>query len=84
MHSLTSSSFIIYLWGETFGLRTVLFIFENFDQKKPKKEFQNAKIFSQKSDDLNRFLFMDKIYFKSQILVHEYVPLLDHFCIPVL
>ena len=24
MHSLTSSSFIICLWGETFGLRTIL------------------------------------------------------------
>ena len=26
MHSLTSSSFIICLWGETFGSRTILFI----------------------------------------------------------
>ena len=26
MHSLTLSSFIICLWGETFGLRTILFI----------------------------------------------------------
>ena len=25
MHSLTSSSFIICLWGETFGSRTILF-----------------------------------------------------------
>ena len=27
MHSLTSSSFIICLWGETFGSRTVLLNF---------------------------------------------------------
>ena len=27
MHSLTSSSFIICLWGETFGLRTILGFF---------------------------------------------------------
>ena len=27
MHSITSSSFIICLWGETFGLRTILFLY---------------------------------------------------------
>ena len=26
----------------------------------------------------------EKVYFKSQILVHEYWTILDHFCVPVL
>ena len=27
---------------------------------------------------------MEKVYLKSQILVHEYWTILDHFCVPVL
>ena len=29
-------------------------------------------------------LILEKVYLKSQILVHEYWTILDHFCIPVL
>ena len=32
---------------------------------------------------LSRLLFLEKLYFKSQILVHQYWTIQDHFCVPV-
>ena len=32
---------------------------------------------------LSRLLFLEKLYFKSQIRVHQYWTIQDHFCVPV-
>ena len=48
MHSLTSSYFIICLWGETFGSRTILFSWEmKFSQKENFQILSNAPLSSQ-------------------------------------
>ena len=36
------------------------------------------------ADIIMTFKFPEKVNFKSQILVHEYWTMLDHFCVPVL
>ena len=47
-----------------------------YDQHVEYKLYKNSTLFV----NLNR----EKVYFKSQILVHEYWTILDHFCVPVL
>ena len=45
---------------------------------------QNKRRTCEHLDMLDLIAISEKVNFKSQILVHEYLTILDHFCIPVL
>ena len=86
MHSLISSSFIICLWGETFGSRTILFSstrspfwpkitkFPNFLFKMPKfgknLQFQSLKISQNPGQEAS---FVPKIISESNVFVKKSV-----------
>ena len=52
--------------------------------KEPTHISENTLYLVLASPDDNLIKSWEKVYFKSQILAHEYWTILDHFCVPVL